>query len=124
MGHNGCLMFCQITANEERCGSRRIVVVQHPSLVFPQFRSLPAHSNPSNALKLPCANVCLPSDHVVQIHDGQCLSNRKKKQPVSPRFLTDSSLLFSAEETLSPSTATIASWFQHHAHKPTSHLLL
>jgi len=46
MGHDGCLMFCQITADEERRVSRRIVVVQHPSLVFLQFRLLPAHSIP------------------------------------------------------------------------------
>ena len=46
MGHNGCLMFCQITADKERRVSRRIVVVQYPSLVFPQFRPLPAHSIP------------------------------------------------------------------------------
>jgi len=31
MGYNGCLIFCQITADEERRVSRRIVV-QHPSL--------------------------------------------------------------------------------------------
>jgi len=79
MGHDGYLMFCQITVNEERRGSRRIVVVQHPSLIFPQFRLLPAHSNPPNALKLPGTAVCLPSEQVVQIHDGQCLSNQKKK---------------------------------------------
>ena len=46
MGHNGCLMFCQITADEERRVSRRIIVVEHPSLVYPQFRPLPAHSIP------------------------------------------------------------------------------
>jgi len=46
MGHNGCLMFCQITADEERHVSWRIVVVQHPSLVFLQFGPLPAHSIP------------------------------------------------------------------------------
>jgi len=40
MGHNGFLKFCQITADEERRVSRRIVVVLHPSLVFPQFRPL------------------------------------------------------------------------------------
>ena len=39
MGHNGWLMFCQITPDEARRVSRRIVVVQHPSLVFPQFKS-------------------------------------------------------------------------------------
>ena len=46
MGHNGCLMFCQITVDEERRVSWRIVMVQYPSLVFPQFRPLPAHSIP------------------------------------------------------------------------------
>ena len=45
-GHNGCLMFCQIAADEERRVSRRIVVVQHPSLVFQKFKPLPAHNNP------------------------------------------------------------------------------
>jgi hypothetical protein len=37
-------MFCQITADEEQRVSQAIVVVQHPSLVFPQFRPLLAHS--------------------------------------------------------------------------------
>jgi len=46
MGHNGCLMFCQITSEEEQRVSQRIVVVQHISLVLPQFRPLPAHSIP------------------------------------------------------------------------------
>jgi len=46
MGHNGCLMFCQITVDEKRRVSRHIVVVQHPSRVFPQFRPLPVHSIP------------------------------------------------------------------------------
>jgi len=46
MGHNECPMFCQITADEERRVSRRIVVVQYASLVFPQFRPLAAHSIP------------------------------------------------------------------------------
>ena len=45
MGHNGCLMFCQITADEEQRVSWGIVV-QYPNLVFPQFRPLPAHSIP------------------------------------------------------------------------------
>ena len=40
MGHNRCLIFYQIPADEERRVSQRIVVVQHPSLVFPQFRPL------------------------------------------------------------------------------------
>jgi len=46
MGHNGCLMFCQITADEERRMSRRVFVVQHPSLVFPQFRPFPPYNIP------------------------------------------------------------------------------
>jgi len=46
MGHNGCLMFCQKTLDEERRVSRRIVVVQHPSPVYRQFSSLPAYSIP------------------------------------------------------------------------------
>ena len=59
----------------------------------------------------------LPSDHVVKIHDGQCLSNQKT-QPKTPWSLNDSSVLFLVEETLSSSTATIVSWFQHHTYKP------
>ena len=52
---------------------------------------------------------CLPSDHVVQVHNGQCFSNQKT-QPTTPWSLTDSSVhFFLVEETLSPSTATIAS---------------
>ena len=31
---------------------------------------------------------------------------------------------FLVKETLFPSTVTTGSWFQHHTHKPTSHLLL
>ena len=46
-----------------------------------------------------------------------------KTQPTPPWSLTDSSVLFLVEETLSPSTATIVSWFQHHTQKPTSHLI-
>ena len=45
-GHNRCLMFRQITADEDWRMSLRIVMVQHPSLVFPQFRPIPAHSIP------------------------------------------------------------------------------
>jgi len=63
-------MFCQITADEEQYMSQCNVMVQHPSLVFPQFRP-----HPSNVLKL-------PGTTVVQIHDGQCLSNQKT-QPTS-----------------------------------------
>jgi len=38
---------------------------------------------PSNSLKLPDTTVCLLSDHVVQIHDEQCLPNQKT-QPTTP----------------------------------------
>ena len=64
--------------------------------------------------------LCLQPDHEVQIHDVQCLS----KQKTQPTSLTDSSFfLWGAEvkETLSSSTVMIASWFQPHTHKPTSH---
>jgi len=37
--------------DEERHVSRRIVVVQHRSPVFPQFRPLPAHSVPQTRYK-------------------------------------------------------------------------
>jgi len=69
MGHKGCLMFCQITVDEEGRASRRIVVVQHPSVVSPQS-GLFMRTAPSKALKLLGTNVCLPSDHVVKINDG------------------------------------------------------
>jgi hypothetical protein len=51
MGHNGRLMFYQITADEERRENRRIIVVQHPNKVFPQFRPLPAHGAPQTRKK-------------------------------------------------------------------------
>ena len=57
----------------------RRIVVQHPSLVFPESCA----QHPSNTLKLPGTTVSLPSDHMVQIHGGQCLSNQKT-QPKSP----------------------------------------
>jgi len=88
MGHNRCLMFWQITADEERRVSQCIVVVRHPSVVFPHFRALAAHSIPSNVLKHPGTTVCLPSDHMVQIHDGQCLSNQKHNQHHLDLWLT------------------------------------
>jgi hypothetical protein len=59
----------QITADEERRVSRRIVVMQHASLVSPRTASLQrAETSWYN---------CLPSDHVLQIRDGQFLSNQK-----------------------------------------------
>ena len=68
---------------------------------FPIIQVSSYAQHPSNALKFPGTTVCLPSDHVVQIHDGQCLSNQKT-QPTTPWSLTDSSVLFFIEETLSP----------------------
>jgi len=70
-------MFCQITADKEQRISLCIVLVQHPSLVFPQFRPLPAHSIPQSG-RTSWYSCLLTSDHVVQIPDGQCLSNKKK----------------------------------------------
>ena len=90
---------------------------------FPTIQVSSCAQHSSNTLKLPGTTVGLPSDHVVQIHDGQCLSNQKT-QPTSPWSLTNSSVLFLVEETLSPSIVTIASWFQRHTHKPMSHFLL
>ena len=90
---------------------------------FPTIQASSCAQHPSNALKLPGTTVCLSSDHLVQIHDGQWLTNQKT-QPISPWSLTNSALLFLVKETLSPSTAMDGSWFQHHTHKPTSHLLL
>ena len=82
--------------------------------------------HPSYELKRPGTTVCLPSDHVVQIHDVQGLSNQKNTTNITLIFgrLIRAFFFFLVEETFSPSTATIASWFQHHTHKPTSHLLL
>ena len=83
MGRNGCLTFCRITVDVERRVSRRFVVVQHPMSGFPTIQASSCAQHPSNVLKLPGTSVCLPSDYVVQIHDGQCLSN-PKTQPTSP----------------------------------------
>jgi len=44
---------------------------------FPIMQVSSCAQHPSNALKLPVTTVCLPSDHVVQIQDGQCLSNKR-----------------------------------------------
>jgi len=59
---------------------------------FTTIQASSCAQHPSNALKFPGTTVCLPSGHVVQIHDGQCVSNQKT-QP-SPWSLTDSSMLF------------------------------
>jgi len=58
---------------------------------FPTIQGSSCAQHSSNALKLPRKTVFLPSDHVVQIRDGQCLSSQKT-QPTSPRSLTDSSV--------------------------------
>ena len=89
---------------------------------FPTIQASSCAQHSSNVVELPGTAVCLPSDHMVQIHNG-CLSN-KKTQPTTPSSLTDSPVLFLVEETFSPSTVMIAFWFQHHTHKPMSHLLL
>ena len=76
MGHNGCMMFSQITGDEEQ----RVVVhccSATSKSGFPTIQASSCAQHPSNALKLFGATVCLPFDHVVQIHDGQCLSNQK-----------------------------------------------
>jgi len=59
MGRNGCLMFCQITADEVRRVSRRIVVVQHPMSGFPTIQASSCAQRPSNVLKLPGTYICL-----------------------------------------------------------------
>jgi hypothetical protein len=50
---------------------------------FPTIQASPCVQHLSNVLKRRGTTVCLPSDHVVKIHDGQCLSNQKT-QPASP----------------------------------------
>lgn len=44
IGHCGSLVLYQITANEVQRGSRRIGLVEYPSLACLQFRSLPART--------------------------------------------------------------------------------
>ena len=56
---------------------------------FPTIQASSCTQHPLYALKLPGKTVCLPSDHVVQTHDGQCFSNQK-----TPSSLTDSSVIF------------------------------
>ena len=61
-----------------------------------QGAGYPLHSSVSPSLPLPCVTVChhtstgvyncLPSDHVVQIHDGQCLSNQKNTTNITLIF--------------------------------------
>ena len=42
---------------------------------FPKIQASSYAQHPSNTLKFLGTTVCLPSDHVVQIHDEQRLSN-------------------------------------------------
>ena len=56
---------------------------------FPTIQASYCAQRPLNALKLPGTTVCLPSDNVVQIHDGHCISNQK-----TPWSLNESSVLF------------------------------
>lgn len=61
-----------------QCVSWSTVVVQHISLVFLTFQVSYCAHHPSDALKALGTTVCSPSDHTVQIHDAQCLFNKKK----------------------------------------------
>jgi hypothetical protein len=45
---------------------------------FPTVQASSSAQHPSNALKPIGTTVCLPSDHLEQIYDRQCLSNLKK----------------------------------------------
>jgi hypothetical protein len=70
---------------------------------FPTIQASSCSQQPTSALKPPGTTVCLPSDQVVQIYD-------------EPKNTTNITLIFDRlmrafldEETLSPSTATIAS---------------
>ena len=83
MGHNGCLMFCQINADEER--RAREPAHCRGATSKSGFSTIQASSyaqHPSNVLNPPGKTVFLPSDHVLQIHNEQCLSNQKT-QPKS-----------------------------------------
>ena len=75
---------------------------------FPTVQASSYAEHPSNALKLPGTTVCLPSDHVVQIHDGQCFYYQKT-QSITPWSLTDLSVVLLVEETLSP-YAWLSNW--------------
>jgi len=56
MGHNGCLMFCQRTAGEERRVSRR-VVWSDIQVGFPTVQASSSAQHPPNALKFPGTTV-------------------------------------------------------------------
>ena len=60
---------------------------------------------------------CILSDHVVQIHDGQCLSNQKT-QPTTLWSLTDSSSPPPPRGDPFPIHCDDCIWFQHHTNKP------
>jgi hypothetical protein len=77
MGQNGCLMFCQIIADEERRVSHCIVMVQHPN-VFPTIQASSCAQHPPNALKHPGTTVC---GQMVNKHSENynCLETIQKK---------------------------------------------
>ena len=68
--------------------------------------------HPSDAVKLPGTTVCLPPDHVIQIHDGQ------SKNTTNITLLFDQLIcaIFGWGD-LSPSTEMIAFRFKNHTHK-------
>jgi hypothetical protein len=81
MGHNGCLMFCQITADEEQ------------RVVFPQFRPLLAHS----ILQLPDTTVCgqmvykqLYQEVLARLKDAVCSVAAAHSLRQLPRYLQSS----------------------------------
>ena len=73
----GNIIFA-LTVNVLLHGIQLFVTADHTGLTAVTNTIELIENHPSNELKLPGTTVCLPSDHVVHIHDGQCLSNKKK----------------------------------------------
>jgi hypothetical protein len=101
-----------IAADEERRVSRRIVVVQHPSLVFPQFMCKGSLKRGKTSW-YNCSFTTWPHD-----------TNSWGTMPLQSKNTTNITLIFDqlicaifGWEDLSPSTAMIASWFQYYTHK-------
>jgi len=115
MGHNGCLMYCQITADEERRLSRNVVVVLHPRLAFPQFRPLPAHSIPQTRWNLLVQLFLYHLTTWYKLMVDNSILIKKHNQRHLDLWPTHLCFFWGGGD---PSTATIASWFQHHTHKP------
>jgi hypothetical protein len=97
VGNNECLMFSQINVDERATREPAHCRSATTKSGFPTVQVSSCAQHPLNALKPPGTTVCLPSDHVVQIHDGKLLSNQKT-QPTTSRFLNDLSVLFLVEE--------------------------